>query len=937
MQTTMRLYVGGILCLLLIMACGGGGSVGDDGDEPPVPVTTTDYQVNFSPAQVVSGQTAPDSITTSASLSSARGADIIASGSVSVSGASATAVTINSGYAGEVGPVAVTLSNVGGGNWNIPTGTELDDADLFRLQAAGFYVSIQTPNGELRGQVLPPGWTLTMIDLTADEVVPASTSTGNAKGGFAINPMTGNYRTRITINGIGDVVSASIREAIAGGRGDVVISLEQSATDPNVWGTPDINNVNAEGQLTSSGLDKYGQGKFHLSVETMTYLNGEIRGQVIPEGVRVFAMDLSDAEVVVTSGPPVVSTGSATGRITYVPDRNEFAVAINTDLLATLSVFIHQAPFGQNGPGIFSLMQDAIVPGNWVLPATTLSTEQEDALNNQRLYVSVVTSDFIDGELRGQITLGNSVSVVAASVDENGGTLSLTDPAGASYSLVLESGAVVDETVSLTMQRAALPQNLPGGMRALSAVRLGPDGTSFANTPVITINDGDTGSGTARVGYMISDDGARIEFTPLLGDDFVVAAFPMAQHSFEVPHFTLVGVAEIDVTMAFPVPPDASPAEARAKQLLADHFTFIAQRQLEGAEIQIDPDLVATIMRAWFNNIGTRSSGLNNAGLPQFRKLIEETVRATEVSQKVGLESGESQVGGAFDNNVFGRVQAVLQALDTACLSGDTGSFDRMLKWFAALDRLYVGGLPNGIDPEPIDCLVTVAVEPQGPLAAIEGGEDIDVTATVMNPSGADVTFFTPLGFRWLSEKGINTSDGSTVSLDASEVGLREAVVKFNYFRADTSTAAVIVPNHLGTRGVFVTGSATCPDTEDDGARSFDGIVAISSHSVQSVSDTVAEISLQGSGSVAEVTISNISVNARYDTNTESQVNGSASGSLTFNLTEIDPETGEPIPVNGSLQMQGTAPRGVFSFPNTTGSDSFGCSLQGLVQIGEVI
>ena len=156
-------------------------------------------------------------------------------------------------------------------------------------------------------------------------------------------------------------------------------------------------------------------------------------------------------------------------------------------------------------------------------------------------------------------------------------------------------------------------------MRALSAVRLGPDGTSFANAPVITIDDGGTGSGTARVGYLISDDGATIEFTPLLGDDFVAAAFPSAQHSFEVPHFTLVGVAEIDAAIAFPVPAGASSAETIAKQKLSDLVTFTAQSQMLGAEIDLDAEEVAMIMKAWFDSIETRSSGLSDASLREFR------------------------------------------------------------------------------------------------------------------------------------------------------------------------------------------------------------------------------------------------------------------------------------------------------------------------------
>jgi len=391
----------GVFCLLLA-ACGGGGGEEDDG--PPIPITRTSYQVVFSADQVVGGTPAADTVTATATLSSASGEDITASGNVSVSGTTATAVTINAGYAGENGPVAVTLTDAGGGSWNVPAGTELDQEDLFRLDATGYYVTIQSPDGELRGQILPPDWTVGMVPLDAASVVPASNSTAAATAGITINARTGEYRTRVTVNGASDVIGTNIRNAIAGALGDVAIALEASMTNPNVWGSRDINNVNAADRFTTTGLDQLASGELYFSVESAARPGGELRGQIVDETITIVDEELTAAEVV-TSGPPVVSTASGVATITWVEALSRFAVAVNTDIANAVSVFVHQGAPGENGAFLFTLTPDVSLPGNWVLPITELDSAQTSALVSGNLYVSIVTATYPEGELRGQIDL----------------------------------------------------------------------------------------------------------------------------------------------------------------------------------------------------------------------------------------------------------------------------------------------------------------------------------------------------------------------------------------------------------------------------------------------------------------------------------------------------------------------------------------------------
>jgi hypothetical protein len=371
-----RGFVIGVLAIsILLTACGGGGE--DDGSD--IPVRTTNYRVDFAPEMVIDGTAATNTVTATANLSSQQGDGIYAAGSVTVSGTTATAVTINEGYAGENGPVVVTLNNAGSGTWNVPAGTEIDFDDLYRLDAAGFYISIQSPDGELRGQIVPLDWLVTIIDLDADSVVPSSTSTGSAKAGLSFNPSTGTYRIRITVSGVSDVISAAVRNAIAGARGDVVVNLEQSTVDPDVWGSRDINNVNAEDFFTQTGL------------------NGDLRGQIVDDTISVFEVDLTPEQIV--AGVPNPSNAQGIATVTWVESLSRFGVAVNTDITDASGAYVYQGAAGSNGPLQFFLSPDPDLPGNWVLSPTDMNADQVTALLNDLLYVTV------QNEIRGQVDL----------------------------------------------------------------------------------------------------------------------------------------------------------------------------------------------------------------------------------------------------------------------------------------------------------------------------------------------------------------------------------------------------------------------------------------------------------------------------------------------------------------------------------------------------
>ena len=123
------------LFALFLAACGGSGG-GDGGDEsgtPGIPVTTTDYLVEIDAGQVIQGAPAPETASATANLRTSVGDDIFASGTVTITGVTATLVTINAGSAGETGPIAATLQLSGSGSWTVPANTTLDIAATSRI------------------------------------------------------------------------------------------------------------------------------------------------------------------------------------------------------------------------------------------------------------------------------------------------------------------------------------------------------------------------------------------------------------------------------------------------------------------------------------------------------------------------------------------------------------------------------------------------------------------------------------------------------------------------------------------------------------------------------------------------------------------------------------------------------------------------------------
>lgn len=106
---------------------------------------------------------------------------------------------------------------------------------------------------------------------------------------------------------------------------------------------------------------------------------------------------LSGAEEV----PPVNTQASGVSRISVIGDKTMIG-GIETSNLNATAAHIHQAPRGQNGPVIITLVKTA--DNVWSVPANTILTSaQFDAYRSGNLYVNVHSAANPAGEIRAQL------------------------------------------------------------------------------------------------------------------------------------------------------------------------------------------------------------------------------------------------------------------------------------------------------------------------------------------------------------------------------------------------------------------------------------------------------------------------------------------------------------------------------------------------------
>lgn len=309
----------------------------------------------------------------------------------------ATAAHLHSGVAGTAGGILVGLTQDGSapGHWFVEN-TVLSQADYDALRVARTYLNLHTPAnpaGEVRGQVVPPGFLVTVDPVTPDQEVPPTSST--ASGAVAATIDTGTLAAEFHVNSTGaaDAIAAHIHSAYAGVNGPIAIGLLADAGDPNHWSASAVT-------LTADQLVALRAGALYANVHTPALPAGAIRGQLVPDNVRLVFSPLDGAQ----EAPPVTTTASGLAATTVDLDARVLTAHVNTaGVEDAVAAHIHSGARGVAGPVEVALTQDPADVSRWSVVEAPLTAAQIDAFLSGSLYANVHTPAFPDGEIRGQI------------------------------------------------------------------------------------------------------------------------------------------------------------------------------------------------------------------------------------------------------------------------------------------------------------------------------------------------------------------------------------------------------------------------------------------------------------------------------------------------------------------------------------------------------
>ena len=199
------------------------------------------------------------------------------SGTVALSGLSATAVTLNEGFAGSNGEVLLSLAPRTGhaGEWQVPANSTLSAAQLAAFGAGRLYVlatSAAHPAGEIRGQLAPAGVHVTFSELSPS---PEADALGLRAAGLAaatLDARSGTLTVHVSSAGIEDASAAQLS-------GSSGAPLRELGRDPL-----DMGHFSAEStRLSAAEVADFEAGRLSVTVAAARLPGGVLIGAIGPE------------------------------------------------------------------------------------------------------------------------------------------------------------------------------------------------------------------------------------------------------------------------------------------------------------------------------------------------------------------------------------------------------------------------------------------------------------------------------------------------------------------------------------------------------------------------------------------------------------------------------------------------------------------------------
>jgi hypothetical protein len=233
------------------------------------------FSVTMASAQI---SPAPNSTATGAANLTVKLASGATSGKVTLSGVTATAVTINEAFAGALGAGVIALAANGGtaGEWDVPAGALLTADQVTALLQGKLYViaaSAANPAGEIRGQITPDNVTVVFSGLAGAQEAPPVTITAAGVAAATVDSAASTLTVHVNSTGVDDANAAEVDTAAAGATGPRLVALTKDSVNMGHWSME-------LATITASDVGNFNANKLYVNVKTPAAPSGAIRGQI---------------------------------------------------------------------------------------------------------------------------------------------------------------------------------------------------------------------------------------------------------------------------------------------------------------------------------------------------------------------------------------------------------------------------------------------------------------------------------------------------------------------------------------------------------------------------------------------------------------------------------------------------------------------------------
>jgi len=195
-----------------------------------------------------------------------------------------------------------------------------------------------------------------------------------------------------TVTCVHDVVNATImhiHRGAAGVNGPVAFDMGNPTSPVTATWTG----------MTASDISELLAGTLYINIHTAGRPSGEIRGQILPRTVDTVPFTADGSQYV----PPNGTSATASCTANLNDPATQLNVSCTHNMPSPVSAHLHEAPFGQNGPIVFTF-PSAASPLNANAP---LNTEQVAAFAATFLYLDIHSGagseDTASPQIRGQI------------------------------------------------------------------------------------------------------------------------------------------------------------------------------------------------------------------------------------------------------------------------------------------------------------------------------------------------------------------------------------------------------------------------------------------------------------------------------------------------------------------------------------------------------